>query len=398
MKAIKINEKCNQCGVCVVKCPAYFAEDEEGNVKALAPSVNETAELKSAMDSCPEKAIELGEEVDIEKSIQEYMNQLNESGITVKREDIAFHEAYTRPVYVPSAGVSRYEYRSSSRAESAGYDAFVSTSYSQIDSLILERITDYRVTEIKPYYTTDNESVYAKNNQKIADILKAVSVLVGSDKLPSDFCSVDIYPDTNNTVWKMLNRGEIISDNFIGLVKREFNYSASEYRTYIDWDDSEDYRGKDVYNYNANDASRELGKDLGHALKWAKSDIEDGAIDYIKELVDSYNKNLKACLEKKIQAIKRNFMDMNLNLSITNSSIEPSPEIIYETQQTRIVVLRSSATEYYKRYGEKLYPFKTPETYYGIRWTLVGEFRKRKKLVSLNEVTIYVNANDIIEI
>lgn len=138
MKAIKINEKCNQCGVCVVKCPAYFAEDEEGNVKTLAPSVNETAELKSAMDSCPEKAIELGEEVDIEKSIQEYMNQLNESGITVKREDIAFHEAYTRPVYVPSAGVSRYEYRSSSRAESAGYDAFVSTSYSQIDSLILE--------------------------------------------------------------------------------------------------------------------------------------------------------------------------------------------------------------------------------------------------------------------
>lgn len=67
-------------------------------------------------------------------------------------------------------------------------------------------------------------------------------------------------------------------------------------------------------------------------------------------------------------------------------------------RNTRIVVLRSSATEYYKRYGEKLYPFKTPETYYGIRWTLVGEFRKRKKLVSLNEVTIYVNANDIIEI
>lgn len=91
-------------------------------------------------------------------------------------------------------------------------------------------------------------------------------------------------------------------------------------------------------------------------------------------------------------------MDMNLNLSITNSSIEPIPEIIYGTQQTRIVVLRSSATEYYKRYGEKLYPFKTPETYYGIRWTLVGEFRKRKKLVTSNDITIYVNANDIIEV
>lgn len=305
MKAIKINEKCNQCGVCVVKCPAYFAEDEEGNVKTLAPSVNETAELKSAMDSCPERAVELGEEVDIKKSIQEYMSQLNKSGITVTKDDIAFYEAYTRPVYVPSAGVSHYEYRSSSRAERAGYDAFVSISYSQIDNLILERITNYRVTEIKPYYTTDSKSVYAKNNQKVADILKAVSVLLGSDKLPSDFCSVDVYPDTNNIVWKMLNRGEIISDNFIGMVKREFNYGASEYKTYIDWDDMEDYRGKDVYNYNACDASRELGKDLGNALRWAKSDIEDGAIGYVKELVGSYNKNLKVCLEEKIQAIKK---------------------------------------------------------------------------------------------
>lgn len=391
MKAIKINEKCNQCGVCVVKCPAYFAEDEEGNVKALAPSVNETAELKSAMDSCPEKAIELGEEVDIEKSIQEYMNQLNESGITVKREDIAFHEAYTRPVYVPSAGVSRYEYRSSSRAESAGYDAFVSTSYSQIDSLILERITDYRVTEIKPYYTTDNESVYAKNNQKIADILKAVSVLVGSDKLPSDFCSVDIYPDTNNTVWKMLNRGEIISDNFIGLVKREFNYSASEYRTYIDWDDSEDYRGKDVYNYNANDASRELGKDLGHALKWAKSDIEDGTIGYIKELVDSYNKNLKACLKKKIQAIKR-IANTNFNCSIATSSTTASPEVSYGT-----VRLKPTATKYYSCYGGNFSLFSTPARYFEMDWELVGEIENKKKLFS-DGITIFVDAEGIIEV
>jgi len=305
MREVKINEKCNQCGICMVKCPAYFVEDADGNIKVLSSGVNETTELKSAVDACPVKAIEFGAEVDVKKSIQTYISELEKlkTGITVTENDIAFNEAYTRNVYVPSAGMSGYNYKSSSQAERAGYDAFVNRSYSQIDNLILERITDYRVTEIKPYYTTGSESVYSRNNQKIADILKAVSIIVGADKLPADFCKIDVYPDTSDVVWKMLNRGEIVSDNYIGIVKREFDYSASDYKTYIDWDDSEDYRGKSIYNYNANDASRELGSDLANALRYAKSDIEDATLGYVKVLVDSYNRNIKACLERKISSI-----------------------------------------------------------------------------------------------
>jgi len=306
MKQIKINDKCNQCGICVVKCPEFFAEDSNGDVRVLSSSVNETAELKSAIESCPVKAIELGAEIDMKAKIQEYIIQLDKlkQGINLTRSDVAFNEAYTRSVYVPSAGMSGYSYKSSSQAERAGYDAFVSRCYSQIDNLILERITDYRVTEIKPYYTTDSNSVYAKNNQKVSDLLKEIQIMAGTKKLPADFCNVDVYPDTNDIVWKMLNRGEIISDNYIGMVKRKFDYSASEYKTYIDWDDSEDYRGKSVYSYNANDASRELGSDLGNALGYAKSDIEEATLGYIKGIVDSYNKNLKVCLEKKISIIK----------------------------------------------------------------------------------------------
>ena len=99
MRQLKINEKCNQCGVCVVKCPAYFAEDVDGDVKAISACVNETEELISAVESCPVKAIELGGEIDSRKSIQEYVDKLNAfvSGITVTRDDIAFNEAYTRP-------------------------------------------------------------------------------------------------------------------------------------------------------------------------------------------------------------------------------------------------------------------------------------------------------------
>lgn len=307
MKQIKINSKCNQCGICVVKCPAYFTENESGDVRVISSSVNETPELKSAVNACPVKAIELGAEVNVNQSIQNYINELEKmkNGIKVTTKDIEFHEAFSRRVYVPSAGMSGYSYKSSSQAERAGYDAFVSRCYSQIDNLILERITDYRVTMIKPYYTTDSDSVYSKNNSKISEILKAIYAVAGANKLSSDFCTVNIYPDTNDTVWKMLNRGELISDNYIGIVKREFSYSASEYKTYIDWDDMEDYRGKDIYCYNANDASNELGNDLGNALRYAKSDIEDNSLGYLRSIIDSYNRNLKTCIEKKISEAKK---------------------------------------------------------------------------------------------
>ncbi len=310
MRNIKINEKCNQCGICVLKCPEFFTENESGDVRVAASSVNVTPALENAVKSCPVQAIELGAEADSRQAVQGYLRELEKmkEGITVTRNDIAFHEGYAMAVCVPYAGMSDYSYRSSSQAERAGYDAFVSRSYSQIDNLILERITEYRMNEIRPYYTTDGNSVYAKNNQKIVDLLKAISVSVRAGTLPSDFCTVNAQPDTNNLIWKMLERGEIISNNFISKVKKEFSYSASEYKVYIDYDDMEDYRGKDVYCYKAGEASNELGKDLGQALKWAKSDIEDGALDYVKPLVDTYNKSLKACLEQKIAAVKRALM------------------------------------------------------------------------------------------
>ena len=106
----------------------------------------------------------------------------------------------------------------------------------------------------------------------------------------------------------MLENGEIVGENFISIVKGEFEYSASYYRTYIDYDDTEvtEYgrgmfgRDREVtkYSYNAQDAVNEL-------RSWAKSDITDAAFDYVKGLVISYNRNLKACLDKKIQEIKK---------------------------------------------------------------------------------------------
>lgn len=198
--------------------------------------------------------------------------------------------------------VSEYKYKTCFGAKIAGYKAFVSICYSQIDDGILEKITHYR-NELKPYYTADSNSVYAGKNKKISDLLREIQETVGAGRLSSDFCTVDVFPDTNGTFWKMLNHGELISNDYIGMVKRKFDYSASDYKKYIDCDSMDGYRGK-IYYYNAGDASRELGRDLGNALEYASGDIEDFTLVYIKDIVNSYNKNLKNCLDKKIELIK----------------------------------------------------------------------------------------------
>ena len=320
MKQIMINETCNGCGMCIVKCPGYFEENADGDAQVISGILaDETdAVLKEVLSQCPVHAISLGENVDVKQSMQKELDKLQAlaNGLVVKRDDVAFPESYCVVTNFPYIGSSRYEYRSASSAESAGLSAFTSRAYSQIDSKILDCITSYRVNIIKPYYSTDERSAYTIFNKKIADILTAITNLIGKDKFSSDFCKVDIYPD-RDTVWKMLENGEIVGENFISIVKREFEYSASYYRTYIDYDDTEvtEYgrgmfgRDREVtkYSYNAQDAVNELRSDLQNAISWAKSDITDAAFDYVKGLVISYNRNLKAYLDKKIQEIKKQY-------------------------------------------------------------------------------------------
>lgn len=317
MKQIIINEKCNGCGMCIVKCPNYFEENDDGNAQVIKGVLaGNDVVLDTVISECPVKAISLGNSVDKKQSVQEELDKLKvlASGLTVKKDDIAFTDSYSYIINFPYIGSSRYEYRSSSSAESAGLDAFTSKAYSQIDSKILDCITTYRVNVIKPYYSTDERSVYTIFNKKIIDILTAIANLIGKDKLPSDFCKFDVYPE-RDTVWKMLETGEIVGENFVSIVKRQFEYSSSYYRTYIDYDDTEvtEYgrgmfgRDREVtkYNYNAQDAVNELRSDLQNAVRWAKSDIEDGVLGYVNGLINSYNRNLKACLDKKIQEIKK---------------------------------------------------------------------------------------------
>ena len=112
----------------------------------------------------------------------------------------------------------------------------------------------------------------------------------------------------------MLNKGQLISDELISHVKREFDYSASQYDCYWDWDDMEVYEGtdwrgrdkyKDKYCYrNIRKAFMELAKDLLNACGWAHNDLEYCATGHAEWLVEVYNRELNKVVTEKIKQIE----------------------------------------------------------------------------------------------
>ena len=261
-------------------------------------------------------AIELDESINSSGAVQSLMDQLKSyQGIPVPtQEQVRFKkDDYDIPIPATS-GANRYNYTSDSAAERAALQEFERAMYSQIDAIILRIITEYRIKRLKPYYSSVAEegSVYAASNEKVSEILAGIKNLVGK-ALPSDFTTVDIFPNTDLT-WKMLQKGELVSDELVSAVKSEFDYPASQYDCYLDTDDmevyvGEDWRGnakyKDKYCYRTlSSAFMELAKDLKNACGYASDKLENAAIQHISWLVQEYNRQLKECIMKKLQMIE----------------------------------------------------------------------------------------------
>ncbi|MCI5711758.1 MAG: hypothetical protein MR324_01265 [Lachnospiraceae bacterium] len=318
---LKINEKCNQCGGCLGCGFDFLNSDEKGNIVVKSGTIirEDSNEFKTLQEICPVGAFQIENNVDKESLYKSLLCQLkNFKGLKIPTEqDLNFNKDEYKISIPLASGEVKYEYSSDSAAERAALREFERIMYSQIDNIILKIITEYRIKYVKPYYTKDiNEgSVYAKHNQKLIKILEGIKQIAG-DQLPNDFLAVDIYPDKNSTIdtiWKMLNKGEMISQELVSTVKDEFDYPSSQYDCYWTTRDMEvtvgtDWRGnlktKDRYCYmNIYEACVELGKDILNACEWAKDDIEERAVGIVEALVEEYNKELKQSIQSKLEQI-----------------------------------------------------------------------------------------------
>lgn len=319
-----IKNGCVGCGMCYAQYANYFQENDDGSAAVNAGKILENkTEAEKIASVCPNRVISVESAGENKKqaAMQAIQKLKNFQGCPIpSKSSISFkkEEYHVRVPYSPNEG--RYNYSSDRAAESAAMSAFKDGMYNKIDTFILEIISEYRVRYLKPYYTKslDDGSVYAKTNAEVSKLLKEIENIIGNG-LSNDFVTVNVFPNEDIT-WKMLNKGQVLSDEMISSVKREFDYSADDYDCYWDTDDMECYAGtdwrgrtkyKDMYCYrNVGKAFESLGKDLLSACYYARSSLEDRAYEFIESFVKEYNKKLKEVLKNKIQIAERAINNM----------------------------------------------------------------------------------------
>lgn len=317
-----ITEKCDGCGLCYAQFSNYFSELEDGKAKANTFTYMLTQKQSEVIEQlCPCKAIKTTIEKKLTK--QDFVTELEKLKNFVvrypERKDLKFVKS-EYDISIPLAsGERRYEYSSYEAAERAAGREIDSKMYSQIDIIILKIITEYRTKYLKPYYSksSEDDSFFLKCNQKVSELLCRIrSILVNNNlanDIPDNFTEIDIFPQ-NDIYWKMLNKGEIMSDEMISTVRSEFRsntYSAVEdYICYCDIDDMEradgtDWRGntkyRDKYCYrDVHKAFKELASDLLNSCGYVNDKIEDRAMEIVNALIDEYNKLLQSALAPKL--------------------------------------------------------------------------------------------------
>lgn len=314
-----VTNRCEGCGMCYAQFSEYFLELEDGKAESRISSyMLDKEQLDVIKKVCPFKAIEAKIEQPLTKQtfVTELENLKNFIVRYPKRESVKFDKREYNISIPVATGERRYEYPSEDAANRAAEREFNSKMYSQMDVIILRIITEYRVKYLKPFYTKEYNSFFADCNSKVSEILNKLECILKNNNLandlPANFSEINIFPE-NDLYWKMLNKGQIMSDEMISTIKSKFHSrSYSDLGSYNYWDtdyterpDGTNLRGntkwKEKYCYkNMSKAFQELAKDLLNAIDFKDDVIEDRALEIIKVLVDEYNKLLVDIISEKI--------------------------------------------------------------------------------------------------
>ena len=331
---LKIKDCCIKCGSCLGCRYDFLTSNEDGSVSVrtgteLSESSPEYKELK---EICPVGAFELTEAAGTQNTIKNLLKELQTSSLlsVPSAKDLKFDPQY---IPLPSAsGEHRYNYSSENAANRAALSEFERAMYSRIDVILLNLITEYRVNKIKPYYTDsiENGSIYAANNKKISDLLSDINRLSGN-KFPVGFENINIFP-SNELDWKMLNKGQLISDEMVSWIKDEFSYPSYDYEFKWDTDYMEVMAGeslfgktkyKDMYCYrNLRNAFMELSKDLINACGYASSSIENKTLESVTWLVNKYNEEVQHFIDEKIRQIIGNINGLSIDDVLENKKTQ----------------------------------------------------------------------------
>lgn len=333
MKTLKINEKCNGCGLCIMNCE-YLRENAEGNAEFIAGRYiqeEDIANVTKVVGECPCGAIQIVEESNTQKNgvegAREVIEKLKKQidGITIKRQSDLKFDAKNYAIPVPySAKDHIRNYSSESQARSAAKDEFNRLCYSESAYRpILKKIfVEYKVNVLKPYYDcSDIEgNIYYEYNQKIREILAKtyaeINSLVGA-KVPESWKNFSVYFSNNDWEIKMIAEFDerSTSSGIISALKDLSHTSIDDYVSDMDFDYDEVYAGEGMfgrtkyknewYFTDFRRAAESFIDDLKWAIGYQASDIQEEATNLVDQALKSFENKLKDELQKKIVEIEK---------------------------------------------------------------------------------------------
>lgn len=335
MKQIKVNEKCNGCGVCIINCP-YLVENEEGNAQAVLGKVikdEDESMVKKVVAECPEGAleiVEIGTNKRGKAGVREVINTLKNRCSSFSMGQVSCSDVRLDikdyKVQVPySSKEYQRNYTSESSARSAAKDEFNRLCYSEsaYRPMIKKVFVEYKINVLKPYYTCSDQpdSAYYKFNEQIrqflADAYAQICDLLGDGKLPEAWKNFSVYPSEKDWEIQALSKFDerSTSSGIISALKDLSHTSLNNYVDYMDFDYNEVYAGegllgktkyKNMYYFSDfNRAAESFVDDLTWSIGYMSSDIEEGAVENINSIYKMVEENIKKELMNKINELNK---------------------------------------------------------------------------------------------
>lgn len=340
MKQIKVNSKCNGCGLCIMNC-MYLEEDDEGNARPVAGMAVKSADIENVekvIRECPEHAlqmVETGTKKSGMEGVTDVINRLRQEcdTLTVRKVKSSDVKLNIKDYYI-SVPYSRkeyeYEYSSEWAAKSAAKEEFERLCYSSnaFRPILKKVFVEYKMKVLKPYYDCIDEadSAYYQYNEyireKIANAYAEICSLIGENAIPSEWKNFSFYLDKSNWHINYLANFEEEStrSNIITTVK-EVNSGLDGYIYSMEFDDMEFYIGEGLFGIPINKrkwcfrkfyaAAEEFINDLKWAIDNQSYDIAERVADQINVAMENFEEEIKKEFTRKIDELDRDIQKFN---------------------------------------------------------------------------------------
>lgn len=340
MKILKVNEKCDGCGLCIMNCK-YLKENEEGNAefeqgKLITDSDLET--VKKVVEDCPKSAIEIVEINSTNKKgmegvyeiVQNFKRQISEFSIAeVKISDVEF-DINDYDIEVPYTDIDElYSYSSEMQARNAATNEFERICWSPdaYRPMLKKVFVEYKMNVLKPYYTSEDAegNVYYEYNKQVREILNKTYAEINSlveGKVPESWKEFSVYLSPEHYHVKHITEFDEASreSGIITALRKELDRSLYDYISEVDFECYEKFVGegmfgqlkykKQWYFENFSAAVESFIDDLRAAISLQEYRIENRAKNVANFAVFAFKGEFEQELQNKVIQLE-NYVGIN---------------------------------------------------------------------------------------